>query len=87
MAMVMAGQGGHGWARFRTRLSLSFDFSCVIFARAKKKFFKVRKGEGEPGNEATNKQSSYINYLKLVTDDIAILSSDILLKFNNDQLP
>ena len=49
MIMVMTGQGGHGWARFRTRLSLSFDFSRVIFAREK----KVRKGEGEPGNEAT----------------------------------
>ena len=36
MIMVMAGQGGHGWARFRTRLSLSFDFSRVIFAREKK---------------------------------------------------
>jgi hypothetical protein len=48
MAMAMAGQGGHGWARFRTRLSLSFDFSRVIFARAK----KVIKGEWEPGNEA-----------------------------------
>ena len=42
--IVMAGQGGHGWARFCTRLSLSFDFSRIIFAH--------EKGEGEPGNEA-----------------------------------
>ena len=53
-AALMAGQwpagwpGGHGWARFRTRLSLSFDFSRIIFAHAK----KWEKGEGEPGNEA-----------------------------------
>jgi hypothetical protein len=40
----------HGWARFRIRLSLSFDFSRAVFTRAK----KVKKGEGEPGNEATN---------------------------------
>ena len=47
MIMVMAGQGGHGWARFRTRLSLS-DFSRVNI-RAQKKSEKRRR---EPGNEA-----------------------------------
>ena len=40
MIMVMVGQGGHGWARFRT---LRF-FACK-YSRAK----KVRKGEGSLG--------------------------------------
>ena len=48
-AMTMAMHGWPRWARFRTRLSHSFDFSRVIFARAKIK--KGRKGEGEPGNK------------------------------------
>ena len=37
--------GGHGWAR------LAFDISRIKFARTKK---KVRKGEGEPGDEANH---------------------------------
>ena len=28
---------GHGWAQFRTRVSLSFKFSRIMFARAKSK--------------------------------------------------
>ena len=37
------------YASLVPRLSLSFDFSRIKFARAK----KVRKGEGEPGDEAS----------------------------------
>ena len=48
MTMAMAGQGGHRWTEFRTRLSLSFNFSHIICTHE-----NVRKGEGEPGNEAS----------------------------------
>ena len=71
MIMVMAGQGGHGWTWFHTRLSLSFDFSRVIFARK-----KVRKGEGEPGNEAT--------YLPLLPFNSPNFYMHALEKFSSD---
>ena len=44
------GHKGHGWAQFRTRLSLSFNFSHTIFCTGE----LYRNGEGEPGNEAIN---------------------------------
>ena len=58
---VHHGWDGHGWAWFLTRLSLSFDFSCAIICTR----IEVRKGEGEPGYEATSLPASDIVYYYL----------------------
>ena len=57
-AWPMIGQGGHGWARFRTRLSLSFDFSRIIFARLKNKRSEKRERERERESLGTRLNSS-----------------------------
>ena len=51
---------GHGWAWFLTRFSLSSMCQCRIFARA-----LIKKGEGEPGYEATIALYSLLGYITL----------------------
>ena len=60
--------GDHGWVRFRSRLSLSFDFSHVIFACEKKR-------EKERGNEANLIVPWYIsNQLNSLCEHTCIVS-------------
>jgi hypothetical protein len=61
-------RGRHGWARFCTRLSLSFNFSCVIFRTQKE-----MKRRGEPGNETMIAQELiFIRFMIRIEERVCI---------------